>query len=408
VVRCTNCDAGVSEWAARCPKCGASLDDAAAIVEEPAAPGPVSTRPSVAGLDGAKQRRISLRAATIGLAIVAVIGVTTGVVATGRGGLSRSGPPAPGLLRTLQALGLGPYAVVSTGRDGVHVIPVAGGPESHPITMPTGSPVSTSDGVVFVSGGTAYLLAPPFSSPPRPMVGADRLFPMEWPGTVGVGSGAAPGAVRVQYLDLQSGNPTGAPMGELPRGYQPVTQAVAVGPGGVLRTWEPGAGGLTRLGPALGDRATVLGSDGQVVAWLAAGDCAPNGECSLHITTIESAPESGPLGGDRLVGPPRGHHGFLGGGALSPDGQLLAAFVSVSRGRQAQAELAIIDMTTLQVTLIANSIIPTGIAGPSAQWTPDGAFVFFSGSKGHMYAYQQGDTKATALDIKGSTSFAVG
>ena len=93
---------------------------------------------------------------------------------------------------------------------------------------------------------------------------------------------------------------------------------------------------------------------------------------------------------------------------MSPDGQLLAAFVSVPRGRQAQAELAIIDTTTLEVTLIADSTIPTGKASPAAQWTTDGSFVIFSGPQGHMYAYQRGDTGATALDIKGSTDFAVG
>jgi hypothetical protein len=408
VVRCAHCEAAVSEWAARCPECGASLDDAAPIVAEPA-PAPVSPPSSAAVLDGARRRRLSHRSLAIGLAVVAVIGVTTGVVSmgvvsTGRGGPPRSGRAPPGFLRTLQAVGLGPYAVISTGTDGVHVIPLAGGPESHPLTTPTGPPVSTSGGVVFVSKGTAFLLAAPFTSPPRALVDADRVFPMVWPGTIGVGSRAGSGAVSLQFVDLQTGNPISAPMGGLPHGYQPVAQVLAVGPGGVLRTWEPGSGGRAQLGPALGDTAIVMGTDGQVVAWLAAGDCAPNGECPLHITDIES----GPLEGDRLVVPPLGHRGFLRGGALSPDGQFLAAFVSVPGGRQAQAELAIIDMTTSQLSLIAGSTIPIDKAGPSAQWTPDGSFVFFSGPHGQMHAYQPGDTRATALDIKGSTSFAIG
>jgi hypothetical protein len=105
VVRCANCGADASEWAARCPECGASLDDAAAVIEEPVAPAPVSPPSSAGVLDGVGQRRIWRRSLAIGLAVVAVLGVTTGVVVTGGGGPSRSGRATPGLERTLYAFG---------------------------------------------------------------------------------------------------------------------------------------------------------------------------------------------------------------------------------------------------------------------------------------------------------------
>jgi hypothetical protein len=298
---------------------------------------------------------------------------------------------------------LGAYSIVYTGGDGVRVVPLSGGGESRPVTAPAGPPLQTAPGVAFVSAGTLYLLAPPFTDPRRTSLRADGLFPMVWPGTVGV-KDVAQDAVFARYVDVQNDDPDGLGGWLLPRGYKPVSQFLATGPGGVLRSWEPGSGRQAELGPVIGSHIRwVSGSNGQVVAWLAANGCASSGECPMRISG--SGPPS--AGVDHSIVPPPGHRGFLPGGALSPDGQFLAGFVTAPGGRRSQDQLAIIDTATFDATLIDGSTVGVGKSIPSAQWTPDGQAVFFSGGQGDMHVYQQGATRATTLHTPGALSFTV-
>jgi hypothetical protein len=295
------------------------------------------------------------------------------------------------------------YTIVYTGSDGVHVVSLERHRESRPVTAPAGPPLETSDGVAFVSSGTLYLLPAPFTGPARTSVDADRLFPMVWPGIVGVANDAGRGIVSVQYVDVQGNSPDSATPWQLPAGYQPVSQFLATGPAGVLRIWEPGSGGQAQLGRTISHTVEVTGVSGQVVAWRAVDKCAPNGECPMQISG--SDPTS--PGGDHTVIPPLGHRGFLAGGALSPDGRFLAGFVAAPSGSRSEAELAVIDMGSFNAKLIEGSTISVRDAVPSAQWAPDGGAVFFSGRQGKMHVYQPGEVRATTLDVQGSTSFAV-
>ena len=109
----------------------------------------------------------------------AVIAVFASLPGLTRVGLSDPGSVvAPPFLET--------YTVVYGGHDGLTVMPLDGHRGRYLLTTPTGPPLSASGGVAFVSGGMAYFLPAPYNGTPSPLVPALRVFPMVWPGLVGV------------------------------------------------------------------------------------------------------------------------------------------------------------------------------------------------------------------------------
>ena len=353
--------------------------------------------PAAATLDppGRRPGRTSRRMLAVCLAGIACAGAVIGAVWATHP--VSPGPLVPGGVPSAQDLRA--YTLVYAGLDGVRVVPLDGHRSSRPVTGAAESPLGTAEGIVFVQSGWAYLLAPPFTTP-RALAPADRLFPMSWPGEVGVSRNLDRLAESVDFVDLDGGPNADVRVGLLSGGYEPVAQFLAEGPGGTLRTWAPGSDGHLQLTQTLGEAAAaVVGSDGTEVAWSAAVGCTAGGECPLHLTT--------PTGQDSTVPPPAGHGGFLPGGALSPDGQLLATFVAVSTPSRDQAELVLVDATTLAVTVVPGSVISIDGGVPSAQWTPDSEFVFFSGGTGRMHVYRPGDRAAGTLNSSGATSFAV-
>jgi hypothetical protein len=327
-------------------------------------------------------------------AVLVVLAATAVLVelVVGRG----AGTPPP-----LSGSALRSYTVVYTGQKGVEVVPLDGQHPRYPMSTDAGPPVGTSAGVAFVHAGTAYLLTPPYDARPRPLLVADGLFPMVWPDMLGADRGVGTGNPTAVYVNLEQAGSPALPGWQFPPGYRPVGQFFALGPGGLLRDWLPGPGGQVELGRAVGHAAAVIGTVNSSLMWLSAGTCAPNGECTLHLTTSDDgAPDV-----DHVVQPPPGHDGFLAGGAGDPNGTLIAAFVAGSRDH---AALAIIDTGILDSTIVSDSVIAVGHAAPTARWTPDSAYVLFSGPRGAMHAYAPGSSRAVSLDFKGSSSFFVG
>ena len=331
----------------------------------------------------------------IGLAGIAVAGTLTGVVMSVS---ASSSPPA-------KALGLGPsflqtlssYSAVYTGSDGVHVVPFDGRPASRALAAASSAPVQTSDGAVFLSAGQAYFLSAPFGSSPRALVPADQIFPMVWPGVIGVGRHLSSGAVQINFVELDGQSSLDTTLGTLPAGYQPVAQSLAVGPGGDLRTWDAAIVGVVELGPSLGRASSVIGVSGTTFAWLGTTGCVSDGECPLLVSANETAP-------GQLIPAPAGHAGYLPGGALSPAGDMIAAFIAGSRHT---AQLAIIDLANASTDILPGSV-PAGAGELSADWSPDGTLVVFAGSNGILHVYPLNDGKTAALKVKVSGRFAVG
>jgi hypothetical protein len=141
------------------------------------------------------------------------------------------------------------------------------------------------------------------------------------------------------------------------------------------------------------------------VAWQAVDGCPGNAECPLHITDMAN-------GKDRVVAPVPGHAGFIGGGAFSPDGRLLAAFVSAGPdiGRTGavanapEAQLVLIDEGG-SIATPSNAVVPVAEPAGAAVWSTD--HVFFGGTAGVIHTYAPGDTQAITLKIPSSYSFTI-
>ena len=198
VVRCAHCQAAVSEWAARCPACGVSLDGAMPIVEVPAPTGVTPPSPVTPGPDPINRRRAPrwvLGAGAVLVAIAVIVGLVVGSgqtsIRAGGAAVSRPGPA------------LGRYTLIYTGKHGVEVVPLDGQRHRVPLRTEAGPPVQTSAGVAFVRDGTAYLLTPPYDAPPRPLVAADGLFPMVSQDMVGAERGDGPGSRSATYVNLE-------------------------------------------------------------------------------------------------------------------------------------------------------------------------------------------------------------
>jgi hypothetical protein len=150
---------------------------------------------------------------------------------------------------------------------------------------------------------------------------------------------------------------------------------------------------------------TLIDGNSAAVAWQSMDGCNSDAECPLHITDMAS-------GKDRVVAPLPGHAGFVGGGAFSPDGRLLAAFVSARTdtgqigavANVPEAQLVVIDDGG-SVATPSNAVVPVGEPAGAAVWSSD--HVFFGGTAGVIHAYAPGDTQAITLKIPSSYSFTI-
>ena len=361
----------------------------------------------------------------VAIVVAALLGSATGT--PGRSGATRPRPGASPLLTIPGALR--GYTVVYADHDlsvlrldgqGQRVIPgvaVSGYPDV---------PVRVGESVVFVQGGVAYRIGAPFTGPAQALGPADHVFPVVAAGQVGLARGAPAGPLTVQEISVATGAAAGplARPARLPAGYQPVAgvdtgvlveQPLAPDVGeSRLAVWQPAGGG--RLSRILGPAGSVIAVHGATVAWRSAGPCRSATEGELHVTDTTT-------GIERVLAAPTGQCGFDGGGALSPDGRTLAAFVDAAPTAGPNAQLTLIDMATLTPTIVAGGVVPVGEPIGSAVWTPDGTIVLFGGAScsgppggcvgqpdsygGPLLAYHLGDGSAVPLFIPSSYCFTV-
>jgi hypothetical protein len=279
-------------------------------------------------------------------------------------------------------------------------------------------PVRSGHSVVFVKGGTAYVLTAPFADPPQAIGPADHLFPALTEGAVGVWQNAAAGGLpTVELLALPGAGTTGTAPAAIPFGLRPQAELPSgilvwdrQGSSGLLQVWQAAAGSTTgTFIRTLGIASAVVGWSGDRVAWLG-GSCTSNGECPLHITDAAT-------GGDVTVAPPPGYAGYLPGGAFSPtNNQLLALYVYNPVQRVVAARLVLVSFTPgsgarprWTPALVPQGDVAMTVDGPplSVVWTLDGAHVLFSGSYGRIHDYQPGNTASYPTDQPASTSFTV-
>src|SRR6202022_4402687 len=116
--------------------------------------------------------------------------------------------------------------------------------------------------------------------------------------------------------------------------------------------------------------------------------------CLLHLTDVSA-------GTDRVIAPPAGSSEFLAGGALSPQGNTLAALVDQSdpaAGRNALVVL--IDTASGALTPVANSAIEYGEDIGAAAWSPTSQWLYFcGGGVAPMKAYYPTNPAAIELTV---------
>ncbi len=132
-----------------------------------------------------------------------------------------------------------------------------------------------------------------------------------------------------------------------------------------LAVWNPVTGHIRRLGLAQGAVSawTPPGAGYSLLAWMPADCRFP--ACPLTITntrTMASRTLRSPLG-----------HGFVVGGAFSPDGGQLAVFVNASGLAGGQtAELAVASTGTGRIRLVPDVRLMVGLDADWARWLPGG------------------------------------
>lgn len=385
-VRCAVCGSEVSEWAGWCPDCGATLEHAGLIEDanpsgedreeiqgllEP--PMPDSGQGQVRGttLGGGPVPKTRGRVGRIGLVVVvaaSAVAVTAGLLIASSSG-NKAKLPA--------ALAEEKLFIADPSRTGIFR---ADGQVVEAIQNPTadGYPsraVRSGSGlVVYVHRGEAYMVPSAGGKPPVEVGAADSVFPASG-GVVGlfVGAPAGPGSVEFISADGQLPEP-GAGSTELAIGVTPVARL----PTGLLLESTPrsplGTFQLEVKSPPntaiLGAVTQVIDTDGANVAWLSCASIPPT--CSLVVDDTSSDTR-------RVVPPVPGYAGYAPGGAYSPDGSVLAAFVV--NGPSALG-LEVINAATGDATVIGQVQGATG----AAAWSVDGQWLYYGGGTGNLYA----------------------
>lgn len=268
--------------------------------------------------------------------------------------------------------------------------------------------LSVSGAVVYTSGGTAYAAFEGLRGKIDTLGPADRVIASSNPGQVWLVRGTPLRAETVQLACVGGCAYVLSPPIPVPKGFTPVAPAagqlvLTTGPPPTNRpsvVWNPFPGRVTFTFPQ--PVTDVIDTHDNRVAWMYrdASVCR-DGECSLHVTDVST-------GADRVVAPPPGHAGYIGGGAFSAAGGFLAAFVSVT-GDLSKAQPVIIHADQAPGTIVEmqSATMPVGEAVGAAEWAPTDNVLFVGGLSGTMLACLPGSPTPISIGIPPSYTFAV-
>lgn len=269
--------------------------------------------------------------------------------------------------------------------------------------------VRRGDAVFFARDGRAYILDDLHGSP-RDLGPASFVFggsdnTTVWTATTTQDSGT------ITRLD-DRGNRTGGPW-PVPAGYRISLQflpkeldgriLLARGPidSGSLYAWDPEGGGFIQVGDA---RFTVdtyqqPGAAAGTLAWIPQESCQSGlRHCALTITDVSVTDIA--KNQTRTVDPPSDSNGFIGGGAFSPDGRTLAAFVLAPATKQGPAaRLVLVDVASGALHEVRGGQISIGETYGFATWDPTGRWLFFGGLQQPLRVHRAGTDDAIALNL---------
>lgn len=400
----------MSEWAPRCPHCAASLEDAsladASLADASLEASSLKAR-EAAPTTAPPPERTRRPVALIVAACLALVAITLGIAVSRPRGVRGSVRD-----RLLFFADYGRIEVVRA--DGTMVKSFPQLPRIDDAVPPL---ETAGNAVVFLDNDQAFVAGP---GPDWPVVAvgqANDLIPATG-GQVGLELNTGsndydPSPSDLDYLAADGSIPppgtkaTTVPAGEV---------ALARLPDGVLVQSSDGRLGFLLPPPQLdlGPATNVIGVSDVTVAWTGGSNCqALVPGCPLHLTDTAR-------GTDRVIIPPPGFAGFVGGGGYSVAGDWLAAFVFTGTTDSPAVRLVLIDTRTDRDQLIG-PVLPAGAPAGQASWSPDGKWLFFCGLSGPIYAQQfatpighHNGTAATggpigkpsALPLKASFAFA--
>jgi hypothetical protein len=373
LVRCEQCGLAVSEWAARCPQCGADLSAAVVVAVD------------LERRRGPQRSSMMFGGGAIVALLIAAIALWQPWQPTRAGQVS-----LPHDLRSHAIFYAESNATRLVSADNhlrreLSSLGAAGFPERA---------FNLEAGLLFIHDGAAQLFVAPFDGPVIALGPATHAFPAG-PAVIGLERGTLPGPVTIRLV-----SPAGQEIGGdavLPTG----TLALASTPRGLLlqaddllRVWDPETATVrTTLGPFR----DFLGVQGSLVAWTRNTPCSLG--CPLHVTDVAT-------GADQVIASAPGTDGYIAGGAISPNGRWLAAFFFVGAGPSPGARAALIDLRTAQVTTLEPPVRVGELIG-AANWTPDSRWLIFGGLSGSLYAYRPGQRgPALPLPLPSSYTFA--
>jgi hypothetical protein len=253
--------------------------------------------------------------------------------------------------------------------------------------------------------GATWRLDPP-SYAVRQVETGQKVFPAARGDALYVADvyGGAPLGAQVRLITVD-GAPLGGPW-DPPAGYSLTDPPRAVATGIVVASppntfpqrfaiWDPATGAVD---PTFGTGGRVVdtfnGAKRSLVAWTRE----PCQEaCDLAITDAAT-------GHVVAVRRPGTDRGFIGGGSFSPDGSTLAAFSVVDVGTVGgdaggrRMRLALVDVHSGHVTLVAGALAEFGEDYGFATWSPDGRWVFFGGLH-EVFAHRVGTSDAVRLEL---------
>jgi hypothetical protein len=383
-VRCPVCGAQVSEWAGWCPDCGASLEQAALIETTSAASGVEEEttgplKPPNKGQGHVRKASLvsgpvvvsRLRGSHIVLTgvVVAVALAATAAFLIPTFSTSKRGLPA--------ALARERLFIADPGRTGIFRADGTVVEALRDLTAdgyPRRGVRSGSGLVVYVHQGEAYMVPSAGGKTPVQVGAANSVFPVNG-GGVGLFVGGPAGRGFVEFMSSDGQLPeSGTGSTELALGLIPLARLPT---GLLLEPTARSALGTFQLEVMGGHSTEVLGGatevidiHGSSVAWLSCTSIPPS--CSLEVNETSSDVQE-------VIPPPRGYTGYAPGGAFSPDGTLLAAFVLRGPG---QLGLEVANAVSGAVTLVGQVHGATG----TAAWSADGQWLYYGGDTGDLYA----------------------
>jgi hypothetical protein len=417
VVECPGCGAHVSEWAASCARCGGDLADAELVrgTDEPGeSAAPVTLGPH--RLEG-RWTRIALGALALGAVSVAFIALSR-VTDRDDAGSASSSASAAQTPSDEAGPNAGLIAYVDEVQRHLRVADLAG--DTSTVTQDGRVsldvlPILVGRSFVFVGDGTANVVVE-HEEPGNPRFGwktlgaAEQVLPSDNPDELWLVRRNASDQREVVLVDLDGH--AKAPAVALPPTAVPI---VAVADGllvenedAVVRLFDPQTQS-TSAGLGVGD--DIFDVRGSTLVWRALRSACPDYRCPLSVSELTRT-DNGIVPFTRAIDVPAGTKGWARGGAISPDGKSIAAFVDVSPFVEADrsgpgAALVIVDVATGAVSdPIPGSVVAVGEPTVTARWSPTSDWLFFSGIEDSMHAYKRGTSAAVPLAIPASYAFA--